>query len=108
MREKSKSVVFFSSYLLLLLGAVLYMWYPEVASYLFAVGAAGYTLVQLTIRNTDMNFRQKRLHRFNIFSGMLCIAASALMFNDRKEWLVCLTIAVILQLYTAFVMPKAE
>ena len=74
----------------------------------FAVGAAGYTLVQLTIRNTDMNFRQKRLHRFNIFSGMLCIAASALMFNDRKEWLVCLTIAVILQLYTAFVMPKAE
>ena len=71
MSEKSKSVVFFSSYLLLFLGAVLYMWYPEVASYLFAVGAAGYTLVQLTIRNTDMNFRQKR-YIVLIFSVECC------------------------------------
>lgn len=33
---------------------------------------------------------------------------SALMFSGRKEWVICLTISALLQLYTAFVTPKKE
>ena len=31
------------------------------------------------------------------------ICASGLMFDGRKEWIICLCIAAILQVYTAFV-----
>ena len=30
------------------------------------------------------------------------------MFSGRKEWVICLTISALLQLYTAFVAPKKE
>ena len=40
--------------------------------------------------------------------GAAGIFASALMFSGRKEWMICLTISALLQLYTAFVTPKKE
>ena len=104
MNEKARTIVFNISALLLLAGAGLYLALPVAAPYLFAVGAAGY----LTMPIKDMDFRRRRLHRYNIFAGLLCIFASALMFSGRKEWMICLTISALLQLYTAFVTPKKE
>ena len=86
MNEKARTIVFNISALLLLAGAGLY----------------------LTMPTKDMDFRRRRLHRYNIFAGLLCIFASALMFSGRKEWMICLTISALLQLYTAFVTPKKE
>lgn len=68
----------------------------------------GITVCYLTMPTKDMDFRRRRLHRYNIFAGLLCIFASALMFSGRKEWMICLTISALLQLYTAFVTPKKE
>ena len=102
MNEKARTIVFNISALLLLAGAGLYLALPVVAPYLFAVGAAG------IMPTKDMDFRRRRLHRYNIFAGLLCIFASALMFSGRKEWMICLTISALLQLYTAFVTPKKE
>ena len=103
MNEKARTIVFNISALLLLAGAGLYLALPVAAPYLFAVGAAG-----ITMPIKDMDFRRRRLHRYNIFAGLLCIFASALMFSGRKEWMICLTISALLQLYTAFVTPKKE
>ena len=105
MNEKARTIVFNISALLLLAGAGLYLALPVAAPYLFAVGAAGIAVSYLT---KDMDFRRRRLHRYNIFAGLLCIFASALMFSGRKEWMICLTISALLQLYTAFVTPKKE
>ena len=102
MNEKARTIVFNISALLLLAGAGLYLPLPVVAPYLFAVGAAGVAVSYLTVPTKEMDFRRRRLHRYNIFVGLLCIFASALMFGDRKEWVICLTIAALLQLYTAF------
>ena len=98
MNEKARTIVFNISALLLLAGAGLYL----------ALPAAGIAVSYLTMPTQDMDFRRRRLHRYNIFAGLLCIFASALMFSGRKEWVICLTISALLQLYTAFVAPKKE
>lgn len=106
MNEKTRTIVFNIAALLLLAGAALYLALPAIAPYLFSVGAAGVAVCHLTTPTKDMDFRRRRLQRYNIFAGLLCIFASALMFGARKEWVICLTIAALLQLYTAFVAPK--
>ena len=110
MNEKARTIVFNISALLLLAGAGLYLALP-VAGLLLTCSpssAAGIAVSYLTMPTQDMDFRRRRLHRYNIFAGLLCIFASALMFSGRKEWVICLTISALLQLYTAFVTPKKE
>lgn len=106
MNEKARTIIFRIGALALLIGAALYLIQPLWAAYIFAVGAAGVAVSYLTLPVHHLNFRIKRLHRLNIFASLLCIVASGLMFSQRKEWVICLFIAAILQLYTAFVTPK--
>ena len=106
MNEKARTIVFNISALLLLAGAGLYLALPVVAPYLFAIGAAGIAVSYLTMPTKDMDFRRRRLQRYNIFAGLLCIVASALMFSGRQEGVSCLTIPAFLHLYTAFVKTK--
>ncbi|CAK7076565.1 MAG: hypothetical protein PARBA_03134 [Parabacteroides sp.] len=106
MNEKVKATIFNISAILVLAGAILNLKFQTVAPYLFAVGTAGIAIYYLTTPTKDMDFRTKRLHRSNIMAGFLGLVASALMFSQRKEWIICLTISAILQLYTAFVSPK--
>ena len=77
MNQQVRSWVFALSYIVLLLGAVLYVFQGWVAPYLFAVGAAGVTVCYMSV--------------------------SGFMFKERSEWILLLTIAAIFQVYTAFV-----
>lgn len=108
MNEKARTIVFNISALLLLAGAGLYLALPVVAPYLFAIGAAGIAVSYLTMPTKDMDFRDAGCTATIYLPGLLCIFASALMFSGRKEWVICLTISALLQLYTAFVAPKKE
>ena len=105
---KLRAVLFAVSACLVLAGAVLHLTQWVVAPYLFAVGSAGVAVNYLTTPVGDLDFRGRRLHRFNVMAGFLMVVASGFKFNGRKEWVVCLFIAAILQLYTAFVSPKQE
>lgn len=106
--KKIRTILFVVSACLVLAGAALYLTQWTVAPYLFAVGAAGIAVNYLTTPVGDLDFRGRRLHRFNVMAGFLMVVASGFQFNGRKEWVICLLIAVILQLYTAFVSPKKE
>lgn len=108
MNQSIRAIIFNISGLLVLAGAVLYLTHWEYAPYFFAVGSAGVAVCYLTVSVKEMGFRQRRLHRSNVIAGMLMIFASGLMFKDRTEWVLCLTIAAILQVYTAFVIPKEK
>lgn len=103
MNQQVRSCVFALSYIVLLLGAVLYVFQGWVAPYLFAVGAAGVTVCYMSVPVVGLDLRHKRLHRFNVISGILMICASGFMFKERSEWILLLTIAAIFQVYTAFV-----
>ena len=106
--KKIRTILFVVSSCLVLAGAALYLTQWTVAPYLFAVGAAGIAVNYLTTPVGDLDFRGRRLHRFNVMAGFLMVVASGFQFNGRKEWVICLFIAAILQLYTAFVSPKKE
>ena len=108
MNEKARTIVFNISALLLLAGAGLYLALPVAAPYLFAVRGCPVYSLYLTMPTKDMDFRRRRLHRYNIFAGLLCIFASALMFSGRKEWMICPDHFSPASLYTAFVTPKKE
>ena len=106
--KKIRTILFVVSACLVLAGAALYLTQWTVAPYLFAVGAAGIAVNYLTTPVGDLDFRGRRLHRFNVMAGFLMVVASGFQFNGRKEWVICLFIAAILQVYTAFVSPKKE
>ena len=106
--KKIRTILFVVSACLVLAGAALYLTQWTVAPYLFAVGAAGIAVNYLTTPVGDLDFRGRRLHRFNVMAGFLMVVASGFQFNGRKEWVICLLIAAILELYTAFVSPKKE
>lgn len=108
MNPRIRTYVFSISALLLLVGAVLYLTRWVVAPYLFAVGSAGITVCYLTESVVGLDFRQKRLHRFNVLSGLLMIAASAFMFKGKMEWVVLLAISAIFQTYAAFMSGKGK
>ena len=106
--KKIRTILFVVSACLVLAGAALYLTQWTVAPYLFEVGAAGIAVNYLTTPVGDLYFRGRRLHRFNVMACFLMVVASGFQFNGRKEWVICLLIAAILQLYTAFVSPKKE
>ena len=90
--------------LLVVAGAVLYITHWTYAPWLFAVGAAGVTVGYLTgVRRDDLDFRRRRLIRWNVFAGLAMIVASVFMFRGRMEWVALLLIAALIQLYTSFV-----
>ncbi|BFK01973.1 MULTISPECIES: hypothetical protein [Parabacteroides] len=108
MNQKARTIIFNMAGLLILAGAVLFLTKWFLAPYLFAVGAAGMAVCFLTLPTKDMEFRERRLHRFNIIASVLMICASGLMFKDMKEWIICLTIAAVLLLYSSFVSGKQQ
>lgn len=106
MNLQTRTTVFYMAAICVLCGAALYFFQWFFAPYLFALGAAGVAVCYLTLPVKDMDFRQKRLHRYNIFAGLLMVFASALMFSDRKEWVLCLTVATVFLLYSSFASPS--
>lgn len=106
MNTRTRTILFNLAAPLLLAGAILHFVKWAVAPYLFAFGAAGITIAYLTLPLTGLGPRGRRLHRTNIIAGLLLLLASGMLFAERKEWVLCLTISALLQLYTAFVRPK--
>ena len=106
MNQKVRSIIFGISGSLVILGAALYITHWSIIPYLYAVGVAGVALSYLTTPIKQWSLRRRRLHNFNVIAGLLMIVSSGFMFNNRSEWIICLTIATILQVYTAFVTPK--
>lgn len=110
MSEKTRKIVFVIAGILTLAGAVLYIssiqW--EYTPYVYAVGCAGIAVVYLTNSFQDKNTREKRLQVFLIVAGLLLVISSYLMFHNNQEWIICVLISAILQLYAAFTIPKSQ
>ncbi|MDR1936939.1 MAG: hypothetical protein LBQ73_00390 [Tannerellaceae bacterium] len=106
MNQQIRTVIYNFSGLFLLIGAVLYLTKVFFAPYLFALGAAGIAVCHLTTPVKHLSVRRRRLQTFNVIAGLLMVVASVFMFKRQNEWIVCLSVAAILQLYTAFIGHK--
>ena len=66
-----------------------------------------FAAMQITDTYKGSSFVVKRLRRQQIIGAVLLVAAGILMLVlHRNEWMVCLLVAAIFELYTAFRIPK--
>lgn len=99
--------------LLVLVGSVVYITQWKGAFYLFSIGVVCFTFMQWMAGYEGCNLVVRRLRRQQLL-GALCMVLSAIAmgmqtfqigYAQSNEWIVCLTIAAVLELYTAFRIP---
>ena len=92
---------------LLLVGAMLQITRWELSPILYTIGAVMFAYVQVMSRYEGTNLIIRRLRRQQILGAVLLVFAGVLMFvTKHNEWVLCLTVAAILELYTAFRIPS--
>ena len=92
---------------LLLVGAMLQITRWELSPVIYTLGAVMFAYVQVMSRYEGKNLIVRRLRRQQILGAVLLVFAGVLMFVTRNnEWVLCLTVAAILELYTAFRIPS--
>ncbi|MDD2798936.1 MAG: hypothetical protein PHV20_10120 [Bacteroidales bacterium] len=108
MKTPIKVIIFYISAVLILVSSALFITKWEYAPYLFAFGSAGVASYLLSTPYTGTNFRVKRLRRFEIISAVLLVVTSYFMFKHRTEWIMTLSIAAFLLLYSSIVVSIEE
>lgn len=92
---------------LLLVGAMLQITRWELSPILYTIGAVMFAYVQVMSRYEGKNLIVRRLRRQQILGAVLLVFAGVLMFvTKHNEWVLCLTVAAVLELYTAFRIPS--
>lgn len=92
-----------------LTGAAVYITGWDLAPYLYTIGAAMVALAQINSPSKSKSPNVKRLRRQQIFGAILLVLTGAFMFfTHGNEWIVCMTIAAILELYTSVRIPQEE
>ena len=90
-------------------GLVLQFFRWEFAPYVYMAGAAAFSYVQAMNGYKGNNIVIKRLYRQQLIGAILLVLTGVVMILfHRNEWIVCLTIAAFLELYTAFRIPQEE
>lgn len=94
---------------MLLTGAVVYVTGWVLSPYIYTVGATMVALAQINSPSPCKNPNVKRLRRQQIFGALLLVLTGAFMFfTHGNEWIVSLTVAAILELYTSVRIPQEE
>ena len=103
-----KDIIFKTSSMLVVVGALLpLLVFEEWVPYIFAVGAAGMSVIRFITPYRGKNTRLRRLVLIELFATLILLFASYLMFKGGNDWIVLLTISAFLQLYTSIAIPRA-
>ena len=118
---KLQSAIFAIGAVMLVAGAVLYLFEPKIlAPSLYGVGAVCYVSMQWLQSYEGRNLTMKRLRKIQVVSGVFLLFSAILMVLNRfvyeiftfyrvdiyNYWIIFLFIGVILQLYTILRMDK--
>ncbi len=105
--NKIYDIVGYIGAILILAGAILQFNKLSFAPFLLLIGAVMFAYVQVVHNRYDgANFIIKRLRRQQILGALLLIATGFMMiFLNNNEWILCLTISAVFELYTAFRIP---
>ncbi|MBP5345694.1 MAG: hypothetical protein J6X31_04835 [Bacteroidales bacterium] len=96
------------AYVLMLIAILIAFNHLEVARYLASVGAAGIAIARFKERYNGTNLRLKRLTRLRHLVGVAYVVGAGLMFRPYNYWLIAFAVAVVLELYTIFVIEHEE
>lgn len=94
---------------MLLFGAAVYVTGWQFSPYVYTIGAAFVALAQINSPSKCKTPTIKRLRRQQIFAALLLVLTGGFMFfTHGNEWIVSLTIAAVLELYTSVRIPQEE
>ena len=109
--NKIQNIVFIAGAVLLLIGAATFFTGWLYAFYFYAVGACAFAAMQLCAGYEGDNLVIRRLRGQQVIGALLLVCTAFFMamrifdFARRQEWVVCLAVACVLELYTAFRIP---
>ena len=101
-----KDFLFRLSGMLILLSVAFYMFLPDLAPWIMSVSVLIFSAITISNPYPGKSVRGKRLFNFQVFSCLLMIAASYLMFKQRNEWVLLMIAAAIFMLYAVIAIPK--
>lgn len=102
--------------ILLVIGAVLPLFAPGAAPFVFAAGAIPFSLTQLSENYEGSTLTLRRLRRQQMLGAVILLVTAALMFTQLygippfrgSEWKITLMIATVLELYTILRIDHEE
>ncbi|EJX06101.1 hypothetical protein, membrane [gut metagenome] len=101
--------LFITGAVMALTGAAVFITGWTYAPYVYTIGAGFVALAQVNTPVKGKSNTLKRLRIQQIFGALALVLTGLFMFtNHGNEWIACLTIAAILELYTAFRIPQEE
>lgn len=107
MMKQIQKYIYIIGGILLVLGAALYITKWSWAPYMYTVGAFLFGAMQMADRYTGTSFVIRRLRRQQVLGAVMLMLTGVAMFACKyNEWIVCLLIACLLELYTAFRLPQ--
>ena len=114
--NKLQTAIFLFGGILMAVGAGTTLLGWASAPYIFAIGALGFSSMQMQQRYEGQNFTIRRLRRMMLLSDVLFLVAALLMFASKgnflglsyityieyvyNKWVIVLLIAALLQLYS--------
>lgn len=105
--KKVYSYIYMLGGILLVFGAALYITKWSWAPYIYIVGSFMFGAMQMMDRYTGKNWMIRRLRRQQIFGSiMLMVTGIAMLMCKHNEWIICLLVGCLLELYTAFRIPQ--
>ena len=109
MSTKTVNVLAMAGAVLLFVGLVLQFGKLVYAPYIYLVGAVMFAYTQVVSGYKGSSFVIRRLRRQQLMGALILVLTGvAMLVWHRNEWIVGLTIAAVLELYTAFRIPQEE
>lgn len=109
MSTKTVNVLAMAGAVLLFVGLVLQFGKLVYAPYIYLVGAVMFAYTQVVSGYKGSSFVIRRLRCQQLMGALILVLTGvAMLVWHRNEWIVGLTIAAVLELYTAFRIPQEE
>ncbi|MCD8318603.1 MAG: hypothetical protein LUC45_07115 [Paraprevotella sp.] len=112
--NKFQNILYVLGAVMLLVGAASYVTAWSLSFYFYAVGACIFAAMQCLAGYEGDNLIVKRLRIQQVIGALLLVCTAVFMamrtfnfgFARRNEWMVCLAVACVFELYTAFRIPS--
>ncbi len=112
--NKWQNALFQIGAVLILVGAAVHIVAPMISLYIYSIGVLFYALMRLKTEYMGRNVVLTRLRRQQLMASACFVLTMVLMsmqdlrygFLRHNEWVVSLTIACILELYTSWRIPQ--
>ena len=105
--KKIQQAIYILGGILLVAGAALYItrwaWVP----YMYITGSFMFSAMQMLDRYTGKNLVLRRLRRQQLLGAIALMLAGVLMLACKhNEWILCMLVGCLVELYTAFRIPQ--